>query len=158
MPFPGNWIYPQKIREISRPEHSGTSSSLSRLSTGMWDLLLPGLFQVRKHSGIPKRFPKAVSSRSKRARECRPLSYMITIILNSLSGPDDLTSFPIKFPTAKDFRKQGRPVLERINFLCLACHFSSPSRQIYTNITCIIFHIFFILSTVYETSLRSHSK
>ena len=107
MPFPRNRIFPQKIREISRPEHSGTSSSLSRLSTGMWDLLLPGLFQVRKHSGIPKHFPNAVSSRSKRARECRPLSYMITIILNSLSGPDDSLLFQLNFQQRKIFENRG---------------------------------------------------
>ena len=29
MPFPGNQIFPGKIREISRPEHSGTTFSRS---------------------------------------------------------------------------------------------------------------------------------
>ena len=37
MPFPGNRIFYKKIREISCPEHSGTSSSQSRLSTGIRD-------------------------------------------------------------------------------------------------------------------------
>ena len=32
MPFPGIWIFPRKIREISCPVHSGTSSSRYRLS------------------------------------------------------------------------------------------------------------------------------
>ena len=48
MPFPGNQIFPKKIREISRPEHSETSSSPSRLSTGIWDWLLPSLVSGRE--------------------------------------------------------------------------------------------------------------
>ena len=55
--FPGTGYFPKKSVEISRPEHSGTSSSRSRLSTGIRDWLLPSLFQVWKHSGIPERFP-----------------------------------------------------------------------------------------------------
>ena len=52
-----SWIpFPKKAWEISRPEHSGTSFSLSRLSNGIQDWLLPGLFQVGKHLGIPERF------------------------------------------------------------------------------------------------------
>ena len=46
MPFPENRIFPQKIREISRPENLGTSSSQSRLSTDIRDWLFPGLFEV----------------------------------------------------------------------------------------------------------------
>ena len=43
MLFPGNRIFPEKILEISHPKHSGTSSSWSRLSTGIQDWLLSGL-------------------------------------------------------------------------------------------------------------------
>ena len=54
MPFPGNQIFPKKIWEISRPEHLGTSSSRSQLSTGIQDWLLPGLISGReKHSEFP---------------------------------------------------------------------------------------------------------
>ena len=41
--FPGTGYFPKKIREISRPEHSGTSYSRSWLSTGIRDWLFPGL-------------------------------------------------------------------------------------------------------------------
>ena len=43
MPFPGYRIFPPKNWEISRPEHSGTSSSRSQLSPVIRDWLLPGL-------------------------------------------------------------------------------------------------------------------
>ena len=42
MAFTGNRIFPRKIWEISRPEHSRTSSSRYRLSTGIRDWLLCG--------------------------------------------------------------------------------------------------------------------
>ena len=48
MPFPGNWIFLQKIWEIPGPEHSVTSYSRSRLSTGIPDWLFPGLFKGRE--------------------------------------------------------------------------------------------------------------
>ena len=37
MAFAGNRLFPGKIWLISCPEHLGTSSSWSRLSTGIWD-------------------------------------------------------------------------------------------------------------------------
>ena len=43
MPFPGNGIFPKKFWEISHPQHSGSSSSRSRLSPVIWDWMLPGL-------------------------------------------------------------------------------------------------------------------
>ena len=48
MPFPGNRIFPEKIQEIPGPEHSGTSFSQSRLSTGIRDWLFPGLVKGRE--------------------------------------------------------------------------------------------------------------
>ena len=43
MQFPGNRIFPKKIREIFCPLHSGKSYFWSRLSTGIRDWLFPGL-------------------------------------------------------------------------------------------------------------------
>ena len=48
--------FSEKIWEISHPEHTGTSSYGSQLSTDIRDWLLPVLYQVGKHSGIPERF------------------------------------------------------------------------------------------------------
>ena len=49
MAFPGNQIFPGKIQEISRPEHTGTSSSRFRLVLLFCIILLvytlfPGFF------------------------------------------------------------------------------------------------------------------
>ena len=51
MPFSTNRIFPGKIREISRLEHSGTSSSQSCLSPAIWDWSIPVPSQSRKWNG-----------------------------------------------------------------------------------------------------------
>ena len=57
MSFPGTRFF-QKNWEIYRPEYSGTSSSWSQLSTGIWDWLLPVLFQVGNYfSDFSRIFP-----------------------------------------------------------------------------------------------------
>ena len=58
MPFPGNQIFHEKNWEISRPEHSGTSSSRSQLSTGIQDWLLPGLVSGREIFGNSRMLPE----------------------------------------------------------------------------------------------------
>ena len=58
MAVPGNRKFPWKIWEISCPEHLGTSSSRSRLSTGNQNWLLPG-FQVLFKLGNIREFPNA---------------------------------------------------------------------------------------------------
>ena len=58
MPFPGKQIFPEKIRDISRPEHLGTSSYRSRLSPVIQDWLLPSLVLGRETFGISRTLPE----------------------------------------------------------------------------------------------------
>ena len=48
MQFPGNQIFPEKIKEISRPEHWGTTFSQSQICPVIRDWLLPGLVLSRE--------------------------------------------------------------------------------------------------------------
>ena len=58
MPLPGNQIFPEKIWEIPGTEHWGTSSSRSRLSTDIRDLLFPGLVKGRETFGNSRTLPE----------------------------------------------------------------------------------------------------
>ena len=62
MPFPGNRIFSKKIREIPGPEHSGTSSSRSRLSpeneTGIPEFEISGKIRENsRNSVLDGKFP-----------------------------------------------------------------------------------------------------
>ena len=63
MPFPGNQIFPEKIPEIPGPEHSRTSSSRSRLSTGIRDWLFPGLVKGWETFGNSRTLPEIKSKK-----------------------------------------------------------------------------------------------
>ena len=53
--FPGTGIFPKNLWNFP-PQHSGTSSSRSQHSTGIWDWLFPGLFEIGVQSWIPEHF------------------------------------------------------------------------------------------------------
>ena len=55
--FPGTGFFPKNSGNFPVPTNWEHPSPWFRLSTGIRDKLLPGLFQVGKHSGIPQCFP-----------------------------------------------------------------------------------------------------
>ena len=83
MPFPGNQIFPQKIQEISRPEHLGTSSSWSQLSTGIRDWLLPSLVSGRETFGNSQTLP-----------EWKLIILILVLVKTFLTGPIIIWTVP----------------------------------------------------------------
>ena len=92
MPFPGNRIFPGKIREISRPKQSGRSSFRSCLSPAIRDWPIPVPSQSQKWNGnsrnlvLDRKFPVGYwnmlyKSRQVKKNYCLVLKYE-TIKLN----------------------------------------------------------------------------
>ena len=108
MQFPRNQIFTEKIREISRPEHLGRSSSRSCLSPANRDWPIPVPSQSRKWNGnsriwnfrkIREKFPKFVTVQE---ISCWVLKYDIYIYLFSTEFQEK-SWISVHFKTIQDF-------------------------------------------------------